>query len=414
MHPFLQRIASRQVPSLSEWIEGLGGDFVTLRELEDTPQDPEWHAEGHAGVHTDMVLTEMGEILKPGGEGTHLSPEKKRILALSALLHDVGKIFTTRKAEMDGRERIVSPRHPAVGRSWFAMRHHALGLPWENIARILEGIGHHHDPRKLISDEAGEFGFRKLARLCDLELVYLLALADLRGRRNQGGNESALEKLELFRLMAVELGLWNNPAPWKDWEEVINTELSDQPDSFRQHVLAQGIRDAEAGKIATPQEAIARSYSWRDRPSCALTLLCGPAASGKTTWVEDYGNGHAVVSLDRLRKDLDVKRMTRRMEGRVLQSAQAELRNHLAKGRPVIWDATSLTRDRRAPLIRAGLDYGAYVKVVAFSVPWNVLAKRNQERPDPVPESVLLNQVERFEWPFASEAHSLNTEIYLE
>ncbi len=55
-------------PDLETLIEVFGEAVPSLRRLKDTPQDPEWHAEGDVHTHTAMVLAELyRELDSPAG-----------------------------------------------------------------------------------------------------------------------------------------------------------------------------------------------------------------------------------------------------------------------------------------------------------------------------------------------------------
>src|SRR5262245_44571924 len=106
-------------PDLDALIEAFAGAVPVLRQLKDTPQDPEWHGEGDVHRHTAMVLEEVyRELDSPAAAG--LDAAAQRELVLGALFHDLAKPWTTRKAEVRGVERITAPRHEAKGRSALA------------------------------------------------------------------------------------------------------------------------------------------------------------------------------------------------------------------------------------------------------------------------------------------------------
>jgi len=410
MHPFLRRIESGSVPRVADFVEALGEEVALLAKLEETPQDREWHGEGNVRVHTDLVLGEIEDLLRPGGAAAHLDDRRRRILVLAGLFHDLGKVGTTREREIEGRSRVISPGHPAKGRSWLALHHHPLGLPLEDCEELLALVGHHHDPRRLVAQGAPGPAYRKLARLCDLELVYLLELADVRGRIAPEP-ERELEMLELFRLEAMEQEVWGRRDPWEDWRTTIEASLGGKHPALRRLAVAEGIRQAEAGRIFTPEEAVARAYGLdrhASRPS-ELVVLCGPSGSGKSTWAIEHLPAHGVVSLDRWRERLAGARSRHHRKGRVLQAARDELRSLLREGRAAVWDATNLRKDIREPLIRLAHDYGAWVEIVCVSTPLEEIRRRNRRREGGVPESVLQRQIDRCEWPFASQAHRMRT-----
>ncbi|MGL4668800.1 MAG: HD domain-containing protein, partial [Saezia sp.] len=81
-------------------------DFAFLLEaipalcaLQDTPQDPVYHAEGDVWTHTQMVVKEMlGQQ-----EYQQASEEDRFVLFWSALLHDMAKPATTAIDPTSGR-----------------------------------------------------------------------------------------------------------------------------------------------------------------------------------------------------------------------------------------------------------------------------------------------------------------------
>lgn len=76
-----------------------------FKALKETEQNPEWHPEGNVLNHTTQVLERM--VANTQG----LSNEEKVVMHVSALLHDVGKFYTTWLR--DGK--LKSPGHAQVG-----------------------------------------------------------------------------------------------------------------------------------------------------------------------------------------------------------------------------------------------------------------------------------------------------------
>ena len=78
-----------------------------LRGMEETEQNPRYHAEGNVLIHTVRTLSELCR-----SEGYKKEDDEGRlILFLACLLHDIGKIPTTR---LEGGE-LTSPRHTIAG-----------------------------------------------------------------------------------------------------------------------------------------------------------------------------------------------------------------------------------------------------------------------------------------------------------
>ena len=221
-HPLVQRLEAGEAVGFGELRSDWGDMFELLDELEATAQDPEWHAEGNVAIHTESVLDEMYRLLD--SEALHLSQQDRLALALAALFHDIAKPLTTVRRERDGRERLVAPRHAERGRSYLALRLHALGLESPLTKKVLALVGHHHDPRFLVIRESSAASFRRLARQVELESLYYLCVADMRGRETADRDEQ-LEGLELFKLLAREHGVWKRKPSddnvYCDWRETI-------------------------------------------------------------------------------------------------------------------------------------------------------------------------------------------------
>lgn len=410
MNKLLEGIQNGATPPLEEILTILSPHLPWLDNLEYTPQDPIWHAEGNVLMHTSKVLEQVYRILETpplvfssesssSYEPAVLEPARRLALVLGAVLHDIGKTVTTRVRE-DGR--IVSPRHPEKGRSYAALKLLELEVPFPVWKDVLALIGHHHDPLRLVRDDAPLSRYMRLARLCDLELVYLLERADLLGRVSLD-TEEQLEHLDYFQLTAEINGLWKTD-PYAQWKEHVWTALEGESEDLKGLTLEGGILDFEAGTIFTVEEAVARGYRFR-QGFADLTITVGPSGSGKSVWLRENAKNAEVISLDALREELTGDSENQSQNGRVQQLARVRLKTALAHKKSVVWEATSTRFDLRLIPTRLGFDYGARVRYVVFTVPERQLFTRNFEREHPVPAGVLSKQVKDLEFPFLDEAH---------
>lgn len=399
MRPLLQEIRASGRPELEACRSALGDVVPLLDRLAATEQDPLWHAEGNVAVHTGRVLAEAYGL----ADEEALPADERLTLVLAALLHDIGKPLTTRRSDdPTGQSRVISPRHADRGRSYLAYRLPELGLPDPVQRSVMALVGHHHDLGRTF--EAGTpAAYRKLARQVDLRLLYLLEVADLRGRTGEGQG-SRLEDLELFRFQAQEYGLWGEADPYADWRAHVLASLPDAPSALHDLTLQQGVLDFEAGLIQTPEEAVSRAYASRTGFP-GLVVVCGPSGSGKSSWIADRLPGHAVVSLDALRDELAGKRADQSLNGQVLQAAKERLRVELRRRGKVVWDATNLRRTFRQVPVGLGFDYGALVTLAVFLPPISAVFGRNPARLHAVPAQVLAQQIEGAEVPYLPEAH---------
>lgn len=400
MHPLLHTLSEGQLPSWEQICSDFGNACPLLHQLEDTPQDAEWHGEGNVAIHTHMVLEQT--FLRLEQEASHLSEERRLALILGALFHDIAKPLTTRTKEIDGRDRIVAPRHAERGRNAIAFKIMSWGLSYTVVRQVLALIGHHHDPRWLVLKDKPNHKYAALARQADLELLYHLEQADLRGRICPD-LEGQLDDLELFRMQSEEAGTWN-ANPLASWRDPIEETFHKESQAFREMVFHSGVRAYEMGLIHTPGEAVARGYRFQ-KGFGELVLLCGPSGCGKSTWAKQHLPDYEVLSLDDIRAEITGDATNQSANSRVRQVARERLKPLLQHHKQVVWDATNLRHDFRRAVIQLGYDYGALVTLVVFHATEETCHQRNAQRQRVVPTKILQHQLEHTEWPTVNEAH---------
>lgn len=150
-----------------------------LAKLWSTQQDPKYHPEGSVGSHTMMVLDGAAELAQPES----FSASARREFMFAALLHDQGKLTTTK--EIDGV--IHAYGHEAAGVKPAEEFLQAIGTPPVSIARISTLIANHMRPPDLYRqrDNISDRALRRLAFDVGPSLVWplvILAEADHRGR----------------------------------------------------------------------------------------------------------------------------------------------------------------------------------------------------------------------------------------
>ena len=397
---FLQQVYSGKTPNIDELVDVLGDRLPLLKDYKSTPQDREWHAEGNVHIHVGMVLDEAYKILQT--EASHLDRERRLSLILGALLHDICKPITTKEQEIDGKVRVVAPRHASKGRSYLAPKLMGLGLPYSVVESTLSLVGYHHDPKKLVIKDKPAGDYKRLSRLADPELLYWLELADIRGRECND-KQQQLEIVELYSLYAQEYNAWNAGNTYQSWRTYFDRELADYDKDTRDFVLASAIARYEAGKIFTPESELARSYNYRDAFS-QVTITFGVSGSGKSTWIAENLKDHAVISLDAIRSQIANSRSNQSENSKVVQAAKEQLKVLLRSQSKIVWDATNLRRDFRQQVINISRQYGALVTLIIFHCPEAVYFDRNKQRQHPIPEKVLLKQLNSLEFPELDES----------
>lgn len=408
MKDLFAEIMSGGTPDFDGCVTRLGDTLDLMKLLKDTLQDAEWHAEGDVHIHCDMVLREAYSLVQ--GPASHLDPRARGLIVLGALLHDIAKPICTRKADLGGRVRWTARGHEAQGRSYLAQRLLGSGLTYPELETLLGLVGYHHEPKLLVVKDRSAAAYKRLCRLVDPELLYWVELADMRGRTCANWNEG-IEKIELFRMFCKEYGTNKRggdhlPA----LHQMLEQSLGEHSEDTRDLVLGASLRNLEDGSIQSVEEALARSFSYREAFS-DLVILVGPSGSGKSTLIERHLPSFDTVSLDDLRVEIAGGRSDQASNGRVLAEARERLRISLRAKRPVVWDATNLRKDFRSRIAQLGFDYGALVTLVVLHTEPGVTRKRNVTRTHSVGPGIQQQQLDKFQWPELDEGHRV---LYLD
>jgi tRNA nucleotidyltransferase (CCA-adding enzyme) len=171
-----------QRPSIGlDWLRKLGAIQQVFPELEaliDVPQEPEWHPEGNVWVHTLLTVDRARESID------NLDYPRQVTVMLAGLCHDLGKPATT--AFVDGRIRSreheeggVEPTLTLLDR----LNVHTMD-GYDVRAQVIALVRDHLKPGEFYKkrNEVGDGAFRRLARKCELNLLYRVAKADSLGR----------------------------------------------------------------------------------------------------------------------------------------------------------------------------------------------------------------------------------------
>jgi tRNA nucleotidyltransferase (CCA-adding enzyme) len=174
-------LRSRQPYQGLQWLAALGATnqlFPEIEMLSGCPQDPEWHPEGDVEVHTYLTVNRARELIDD------LLYPKQVTVMLAAVAHDFGKPATTEFLEGRWRSRGheeagVSPTEQFLDR----LNIHTLD-GYDVRAQVIALVREHLKPGEFFKkrEEVGDGAFRRLARKCELDLLYRVAKADSLGR----------------------------------------------------------------------------------------------------------------------------------------------------------------------------------------------------------------------------------------
>jgi predicted kinase len=362
-------------PAAPEWAldwEALAARFGWIRALRNTPQDPIYHAEGDVFIHTRMVA----EALIAMDAWRALPAQERTNLFAAALLHDVAKPKCT-VIEPDGR--ITSKKHARRGEEMardLLWRGSDLETPApfpirEQIAKL---VRHHGQPLWFFEKPSPERAVIEASQTARLDLVALLAEADVRGRICNDQQE-LLERVQLFREFCQEQQCFTSPRQFANpWSRFVY---------FHDH---------------KPDP----TYNAYDTTTCEVVMMSGLPGAGKDTWIRNNLPDWPVVSLDQIRRELKISPAEN--QGQVVATARERARELLRRQQSFIWNATTITRLLRSQLIDFFVAYHARVRIVYLDAPYDVLMERDASREHRVPEHVILDMARRLEIPDVTEA----------
>ena len=152
--------------------------FPEIEALAGVPQEPEWHPEGDVEVHTYLTVNRARELIDD------LPHAKQVAVMLAALCHDFGKPATTNFIEgrIRSREHEEGGVQPTID---FLDRLNIHTLDGYDVrAQVIALVRNHLKPGEFYKKrgEVGDGAFRRLARKCELDLLYRVAAADSLGR----------------------------------------------------------------------------------------------------------------------------------------------------------------------------------------------------------------------------------------
>jgi putative nucleotidyltransferase with HDIG domain len=349
--------------------------------MKDTHQNPVFHGEDDVYTHTQMVCRRLTET-----PAFYKLPDMQRTeLFLAAVLHDIGKVKTTRLE--DGSW--VSPHHASAGsrivRKYLWETAGLCGTLEMFIFRetVCALIHHHMLPVYLMDREDSQKKTREVAAIGEMapdfswKLLCMLTEADVKGRI-AGDIPEGLAKTAMAEMMAEEAGCLYEPYPFAG--------------EFTKRAYLSG-RNVQPDQVLYDD-------SWGE-----VIMLSGLPGTGKDTWIHRNYPQLPAVSLDHIRNELKIKPTDN--QGKVIQAAQERAREYLRKKQPFIWNATDLTKDTRQTQISLFERYGARVRLVYLETGRETRAERNIGRTAEVPEEAVSRMLGKLVPPTPDEAHTV-------
>ena len=345
------------------------------------PQEPRFHGEGDVLTHTRMVCEALIRM-----ERFHELPDRARAeLFLAALLHDVGKVGTTRQENGVW----ISPNHASAGsrltREFLWKEEGICGsADMLNFRETVCALIRYHTAPEHMTDLQdpgrklrGIAAAGELAPDLNLDMLCMLAEADVLGRIAED-REEILTQVRLCRMAAEESGCLDGPYPFAD------------PHTRYAYL---------SGRNVLPDQRL-YDETWGE-----VILLSGLPGTGKDTWIRENCPGLPVVSLDMIRRALHVS-PSENQTG-VAQEAREQARDCLRRKQPFVWNATNLSREMRERETGLFERYGARVRIVYLETGREQRSERNAGRKDAVPESAVARMLAKTVPPLPDEAQTV-------
>ncbi|MDH4146045.1 MAG: HD domain-containing protein, partial [Acidimicrobiia bacterium] len=223
----------------TRWVE----HFPELAALQGCRQDPEWHPEGDAWVHTGAVMDAFAAE-RVGDDHEDL------VVGLACLCHDLGKPATTQF--VDGRWR--SPGHEAAGLEPTRRFIERLTNQDRLADEVLPLVADHLKPDQLFQAGAGAAAVRRLARRVGrLDRLLRVATADRRGRPPLAWDGFPAARWLLEQATQLDV-LTAAPRPLVGGRHLIG--LGQKPGPHFKALLDEAYEAQLDGRIATEAEGV--------------------------------------------------------------------------------------------------------------------------------------------------------------
>ncbi len=358
----------------------LSNKFSWIAAMKGVLQDPIWHAEGDVYIHTQMVVNQL--IALPAFSS--LSEQDKHILVAAAIFHDIEKRSTTTKEIIEGKERIVSPKHAKKGE--FTTRtilYKAIPTPFYIREQIAKLVRLHGLPIWAIDKDNPSKEVIYASLLVNTQHLALLAKADVLGRICIDQADMLL-RVDLFAELCKESNCFGKPKAFTS--------------NYGRYLYFN--------KVASSPD-----YIPFDDFKFDVIVMCALPGSGKDTYIKNNLQ-LPVLSLDDIRRMKKISSTDKKKNGQVIQLAKEKAKEYMRKRAPFIFNATNISVDMRRKWIGLFIDYGARVKIIYIEVNYKQLRIQNNNREHKVPEAVLDKMILKLEIPTCKEAHDIEYVIH--
>ena len=339
-------------------------------ELKNCEQNPKWHSEGNAWVHTKKVCEEAAKICKDNGWEYEITYSS--LLLASALFHDIGKGVTTEFKKGN----------------WHSYGHEIEGekitrlLLWDEDCDLREGVcalvRWHMEPLKIFEHKDYYKWIIDISKnIHSWYLLLYLKRCDVLGsiQEDEVSHKNDILKLEDVSKVVSSLQCFFTPSKTPYIRQMLHKNMHNNKKNIKVHIL---IGLPGAGKSTAIKEIM---------------------VNNKTNYV--------VVSRDIARAELGFCKEgekivgTRQQEDEVSAYCDKLIKDAAYFGDTIIVDNINLKRKYRDYFKDLLKDYNVeyhYHYVETKSLKTNILRREGQ-----INKEVFINMIKSFDWPEASE-----------
>ena len=348
--------------------------FPEIEQLKNINQNPKYHKEGNVFIHTKKVCEQVKKL----EQWNNLSNNEKFILYMSCFFHDIGKLICTK---LENGE-IVSPKHAIIGAKTFRELIYKVYSEQYNIdfytrETIANLIKYHGLPLFFIEKTNLDYEIIKASQCVNIQLLYLLAKADLLGR-DWDDKENLLNNIELFKDYCIELNcFYNKKQFYNNYTRLLyfnNKNIWYNDEIF-------------------------------DNRKFKVILMIGIPLSGKDTYIKENFSNIPIISLDDIREEFKIS--PKDSSKKVVTIAKERAKVFLRQKKTFIWNATNIIKDTRNSLLNLFISYGAIVEYIYLEVPYKEILKRYNKRERIVPINVIDKMINKMDMVEPYEADNV-------
>lgn len=365
-------------------------EFATLKKCE---QNPRWHREGNAFVHTKKVCEAMEKRLKFFRYTYKKRPEETKLLMTAALFHDIGKGVTTTFKKGN----------------WHAYGHEIEGekitrrLLWDEGYEFREAVCQlvrwHMEPLRIFEGKEQLEKIAKLSKCVNIRNVCMLKHCDIDGsyQDDEVSKEADYVKLEDLSNIASHMGCLAMPTKIPFEREYNYKHVGDTRKEIKLYMM---IGLPGAGKDTWITEQL-----WKAEEDEILTDSLGNPIIPTTP------ENSVMLSRDDLRAELGFCKKGEKIVGskyqedKVTKEFNDRMKKAADEGKDIIIDGINLKKEYRVRAVEMLSNYR--VKVYYVYVEASALKVNIDRRAGQIGADVFKGMLERFEWPTYEEYDNL-------